>query len=168
MSDVAERDLLDGDSNGDAIGGFAAAARMLGKNPSLYSLDTSRAETPKARTFREDIARLVHGRLVNRRWIEGQLRHGWRGAAELAQGVDALFVFAATTDAVTNAALDAVYGAYVWLPSAEGAALAIAIDLGDLLPVEPGVRIRLLATTACDATAATGPPSRPQPSLPGE
>ena len=86
---------------------------MLGKSPSLYSLDTSRTDAPKVRTVREDIARLVHGRLVNRRWIESQLRHGWRGAAGLAQGVDALFVFAATTDAVTDAALDAVYGAYV-------------------------------------------------------
>ena len=113
VTDVAERDLLDGDSNGDAIGGFVAAAQMLGKNPSVYSLDTSRAETPKARTIREDIARLVQGRLVNRRWIEAQLRHGWRGAAELAQAVDALYVFAAATDAVTNASLDAVYNAYV-------------------------------------------------------
>jgi cobaltochelatase CobN len=113
VTDVAERDLLDGDSNGDAIGGFAAAARMLGQNPVLYSLDTSRPEAPKSRTLPEDIARLVHGRLVNPRWIEAQLRHGWRGAAELAQAVDALFVFAATTDAVTNAALDAIYEAYV-------------------------------------------------------
>lgn len=113
VSDVAERDLLDGDSTGDAVGGFAAAAQMLGGKPSLYSLDTSRIETPKARTVAEDITRLVQGRLVNPRWIEGQLRHGWRGAAELAQAVDALFVFAATTDAVTNASLDAVYGAYV-------------------------------------------------------
>ena len=43
VSDVAERDLLDGDSTGDAIGGFAAAARKLGATPALYSLDTSRA-----------------------------------------------------------------------------------------------------------------------------
>ncbi|MGO4704603.1 cobaltochelatase subunit CobN [Microvirga sp. 2MCAF38] len=113
VSDVAERDLLDGDSNGDAIGGFAAAAKLLGQSPSLYSLDTSRAGTPKARTVQEDIARLVRGRLVNPRWIEAQLRHGWRGAAELAQGVDALYVFAATTNAVPDAALDLVYAAYV-------------------------------------------------------
>jgi cobaltochelatase CobN len=113
VTDVAERDLLDGDSNGDSIGGFAAAAQMLGGKPSLYSLDTSRHEAPKTRTLHEDLARLVHGRLVNPRWMEGQLRHGWRGAAELAQGVDALFVFAATTDAVTNGAFDALYNAYL-------------------------------------------------------
>jgi cobaltochelatase CobN len=112
-SDVAERDILDGDSVGDSFGGFAAAAKMLGGSPALLSLDTSRPEAPKARTLREDVARLVSGRLAHPRFIEAQLRHGWRGAAELAQGVDALFVFAATTDAVPAEAFDAVYAAYV-------------------------------------------------------
>lgn len=116
-SDVRERDILDGDAAGDAVGGFSAAAEKLGRTPALYSLDASRADGPKARTLAEDIARLVRGRLTNPRWIEGQLRHGFRGAAELAQAVDALFIFAATTDAVTNAALDAVYAAYVADPA---------------------------------------------------
>jgi cobaltochelatase CobN len=117
VSDVRERDILDGDAAGDAMGGFAAAAESLGRAPAFYSLDASRAEGPKARTLAEDIARLVRGRLTNARWIEGQLRHGFRGASELAQAVDALFVFAATTDAVTDAALDAVYAAYVADPA---------------------------------------------------
>jgi len=115
--DVAERDLLDGDAAGDAVGGFAAAARMVGAHPALYSVDTSRPEDPKARSLAEDIARLVHGRLVHPRWIEAQLRHGWRGAAEFAGAVDALYVFAAATRAVSDAALDAVYAAYVADPA---------------------------------------------------
>jgi cobaltochelatase CobN len=89
VSDVRERDILDGDAAGDAMGGFAAAAESLGRAPAFYSLDASRAEGPKARTLAEDIARLVRGRLTNARWIEGQLRHGFRGASELAQAVDA-------------------------------------------------------------------------------
>ncbi len=113
VTDVRERDILDGDAAADAIGGFAVAAELLGRAPAIYSVDASRAEGPKARTLHEDIARLVRGRLTNPRWIEAQLRHGWRGAAELAQAVDALFVFAATTSAVSDAALDAVYAAYV-------------------------------------------------------
>ena len=85
VTDVAERDLLDGDSTADAIGGFAAAAECFGRAPSLYSLDTSRPDAPKARTLREDIARLVHGRLVNPRWIDGAVaprlaRRGGAGA----------------------------------------------------------------------------------------
>jgi cobaltochelatase CobN len=111
VSDVAERDILDGDAAADAIGGFAAAAQALGATPTLYSLDTSRPQAPKARILDEDIDRLVRGRLTNPRWLAGQLRHGWRGAAEIAQGVDALFAFAATTDAVPSAALDLVFTA---------------------------------------------------------
>jgi cobaltochelatase CobN len=117
VSDVRERDILDGDAAADAIGGFGAAAEMLGRAPALYSLDASRADGPKARTLYEDVSRLVRGRLAHPRWIDAQLRHGWRGAAELAQAVDALFVFAATTDAVTDAAFEAVYAAYVADPA---------------------------------------------------
>ncbi|MGO4525093.1 cobaltochelatase subunit CobN [Microvirga sp. 2MCAF35] len=113
VSDVAERDILDGDSAADAIGGFAAAAQSLGASPAVYSLDTSRPQQPKARTLREDVDRLVRGRLTNPRWIAGQLRHGWRGAAEIAQGIDALFAFAATTDAVQGESLDLVFTALI-------------------------------------------------------
>jgi cobaltochelatase CobN len=111
-TDVAERDLLDGDAIPDAIGGFAAAAETLGVAPALYSLDTTRA-APKARTLAEDIDRIVRGRLTNSRFIDGCLRHGWRGAAELAQGVDALYAFAATTNAVSAHAFEAVFAALV-------------------------------------------------------
>jgi cobaltochelatase CobN len=111
--DVAERDLLDGDAGADAMGGFAAAAASLGGAPVLYSLDTSRPEAPRARTAREDVARLVRGRLAHPRWIAAQLRHGWRGAQELAQGLDAVFVLAAASDAVTDADIDRLYDAYL-------------------------------------------------------
>ncbi|MCB8820785.1 cobaltochelatase subunit CobN [Microvirga rosea] len=113
VSDVAERDLLDGDSAADVIGGFAAAAEMLGSKPVIYSLDTSRPLNPKARILAEDMDRLVRGRLTNPRWIAGQLHHGWRGAAEIAQGVDALFAFAATTDAVSTTAFDLLFATLI-------------------------------------------------------
>ncbi|WP_336486283.1 cobaltochelatase subunit CobN [Methylobacterium nigriterrae] len=111
--DVAERDLLDGDAAVDALGGFAAAAALAGASPALYSLDVSQPEAPKARSAREDAARLIRGRLADPRWIAGQLRHGYRGAQELAQGLDAVFVLAATTDAVRHADLDRLYGAWI-------------------------------------------------------
>lgn len=111
--DVAERDLLDGDAAADAMGGLAAAAALTGGAPALYSLDVSDPERPKARSAREDVARLVRARLADPAWIAGQLRHGWRGAQELAQGLDAVFVLAATTDAVAHADLDRLYGAWI-------------------------------------------------------
>ncbi|KQP94856.1 cobalamin biosynthesis protein CobN [Methylobacterium sp. Leaf113] len=111
--DVAERDLLDGDAAVEAMGGFSAAAALTGGTPALYSLDVATPETPKARTAREDAARLIRGRLAHPRWIAAQLRHGYRGAQDLAQGVDAVFVLAAATDAVSHADLDRLYGAMV-------------------------------------------------------
>lgn len=115
-TDVAERDILDGDSIADSFGGFVAAAKRLGATPSLYSLDTSNPERPKSRTLKENVARIVRGRLTNPRWIDNQLAHGWRGGAELAQGVEALYVFAATTDEVPATAFDDILKAYILDP----------------------------------------------------
>ena len=109
--DDRERDVLDGDGVADFAGGFAAAAAMLGSDPALYHLDTSQTDTPRVRTFSEEIARIVRGRLTNPRWIAGMLGHGHRGVAEIAQGVEALYAFAASAQAVPGHLFDAVHDA---------------------------------------------------------
>jgi cobaltochelatase CobN len=111
--DDRERDVLDGDGVADFVGGFAAAAALLGNNATLYHLDTSEPSKPKARNFSEEIARVVRGRLTNPRWIAGMLGHGHRGVAELAQGVDALYAFAATTPAVSGHLFDLTHEALI-------------------------------------------------------
>jgi cobaltochelatase CobN len=111
--DDRERDLLDGDGVADFAGGFAAAAALLGNKVELYHLDTSDPSKPKARSFTEEIARVVRARLTNPRWIDGMLAHGHRGVAELAQGVDALYAFASTTPAVPSHLFDLTHEALV-------------------------------------------------------
>src|SRR3984893_13226049 len=111
--DDRERDLLDGDGVADFAGGFAAAAALLGNEPELYHLDTSQPAAPKARRLAEEIARVVRGRLVNPRWLAGMLEHGHRGVAEIAQGVDALYAFAATAEAVPGSLFDATHAALI-------------------------------------------------------
>ena len=59
----------------------------------------------------------MRARALNPRFIAGQLRHGPRGAAELAETVDRLVGFAETTDAVAEALIDAVHAAYVEDPA---------------------------------------------------
>lgn len=110
---MAERDLLDGDAAAEAMGGFAAAASLTGAEPALYSLDVATPDAPRARTAREEAARLIRGKLAHPAWIAAQLRHGYRGAQELAQGVDAVFVLAATSVAVSVADFDRLYGAMI-------------------------------------------------------
>lgn len=110
--DDPARDLLEGSADAAFIGGFAAAARSLGNAPTLVALDTSRPAAPTARTLDKALARIVRGRAVNPRFIAGMMRHGPRGAAELAETVDRLVSFAQTTGAVSNALFDAVHDAY--------------------------------------------------------
>jgi len=111
--DDRERDILDGDGVADFAGGFAAAAALLGSEPELYHLDTSKPEAPRTRRLAEEIARVVRGRLTNPRWIASMLAHGHRGVAEIAQGVDALFAFAATAHAVPGHLFDETYAALI-------------------------------------------------------
>lgn len=114
--DDNERDVLEGDGAADYLGGFAAAAESLGNDASLFHLDTSDPNAPKVRTLDAAIARIVRGRVTNPRWIAGQMRHGYRGAAELAQAVDALFAFAATTNAVRGDQFEAAFDAMLGTP----------------------------------------------------
>ena len=95
------------------IGGFAAAVEALGGKADLVVLDTTDPERPRARSLAQAIARTVRARAVNPRFIEGQLRHGPRGAAELTETVDRLIGFAETTDAVSGSLIDAVFDAYL-------------------------------------------------------
>jgi cobaltochelatase CobN len=60
----------------------------------------------------EELSRVVRGRLGNPRWIAAMLGHGHRGVAEIAQGVDALYAFAATAGA-SGTLFDAVHAAII-------------------------------------------------------
>ena len=112
-SDDPGRDLLEGAEDAAFVGGFAAAAAALGRAPDLIMLDTTHPEHPRARPLAGALARIVRGRAVNPRFIAGQMRHGPRGAAELAETVDRLVAFAHTTTAVPSHLIDLVYDAYV-------------------------------------------------------
>ncbi|GES48402.1 cobaltochelatase subunit CobN [Rhizobium sp. NBRC 114257] len=112
--DNREHDLLDSDDYYQFEGGMAAAAEQLGgARPSIYHNDHSRPEKPVIRSLEEEIGRVVRGRVVNSKWIEGIMRHGYKGAFEIAATVDYLFAFAATTGAVRNHHFEAVYQAFV-------------------------------------------------------
>ncbi len=105
QQDHAETDLLDSPDYAAHEGGFAAAAASLGGSPALYHTDTSRPEAPRVRTVAEEVARVVRGRAANPAWIAGMMRHGYRGASEIARSVDGLHAFAATLAAAAGPAI---------------------------------------------------------------
>ena len=107
------RDILEGSADVGFVGGFAAAVAALGGKADLVVLDATDPGRPRARSLAEAVTRVVRARATNPRFIAGQLRHGPRGAAELAETVDRLVGFAETTDAVAAPLIEAVHDAYV-------------------------------------------------------
>ena len=112
--DNREHDVLDSDDYYQFEGGISAAVEKLrGTRPTAYHNDHSRPERPRVRTLEEEIGRVVRSRAVNPKWINGVMRHGYKGAFEIAATVDYLFAFAATTGAARSHHFDLVYGAYI-------------------------------------------------------
>ena len=106
-------DLLDGADSAAHIGGFAAAAALMGSAPALHHLDTSTPEAPRVRAVDNELARVVRGRAANPDWIAGMMRHGYRGAAEIARTADILLAYAATLPVRLDRQFDLLFDATV-------------------------------------------------------
>ena len=91
----------------------AAVRHLSGAQPVVYHNDHSRPESPRIRTLEDEIGRVVRARVVNPKWIAGAMRHGYKGAFEMAATVDYLFAFAATARAVADHHFDLVFEAYL-------------------------------------------------------
>jgi cobaltochelatase CobN len=95
--DSAEHDILDSGDYFQYHGGMVAAARALsGREPAAYLGDSSDPSRAAARTLAEETRRVFRARVANPRWIAAMIRHGYKGAAELAATVDHLFGYDAT------------------------------------------------------------------------
>ncbi|MEP2439439.1 MAG: cobaltochelatase subunit CobN, partial [Roseibium sp.] len=112
--DNREHDLLDSDDYYQFEGGLAATVETLkGEAPRVYHNDHSRPERPVVRSLAEEIGRVVRGRAANPKWIAGVMRHGYKGAFEIAATLDYLFAFSATTRAVGDHHFDQLFEAYI-------------------------------------------------------
>ncbi len=125
--DLPETDLLLATDYAVHEAGFAAAVARLagdgtgqdsgkGKSPALYHLDATRPDTPRARTLTEEIARVVRARAANPDWADGMMRHGFRGAAEIAATLDHMAAFAHLAGVVPAHLFDAYHDATLGRP----------------------------------------------------
>jgi cobaltochelatase CobN len=118
--DNREHDLLDSDDYYQFHGGLTAAVRSLtGQNPTTYFGDHSRPETPRIRSLKEEIAKVYRSRVVNPKWIAGAMRHGYKGAFEMAATVDYLFAYDATTRCAEDHMYQGIAQAYVLDPQVQ-------------------------------------------------
>jgi len=101
--DNREHDILDSNDYYQFQGGMLAAVETLrGAKVASYLGDNSQPDTPRIRTLKEELNRVVRARAANPKWIEGMKRHGYKGAFELAATIDYLFAFDATSELVDD------------------------------------------------------------------
>ena len=111
LQDLPETDLLMASDYAAHEAGFAAAQALTGGQAALYHLDNTNPEAPRARTLSEEIARVVQARAANPNWLAGMMRHGFRGAAEVAATLDHLAAFAHLAGVVNAHLFDLYYEA---------------------------------------------------------
>jgi cobaltochelatase CobN len=112
VQDLPETDiLLAADYAVHEAGPAAAAAQLGAPLRSLYHLDATRPDAPQARLLPEEISRVVRARAANPAWINGMMRHGFRGAAEIAATLEHMAVFAHLAEAVPAHLFDIYYDA---------------------------------------------------------
>jgi cobaltochelatase CobN len=112
--DNREHDLFDSDDYFQEHGGMIACVRALtGRNPTAYFGDSANPELPKVRTLAEEAARVFRTRVVNPKWIRSVMRHGYKGAFEMAATIDYLFGYDATAQVVQDWMYEGVTRAYL-------------------------------------------------------
>jgi cobaltochelatase CobN len=118
--DNREHDVLDSDDYYQFQGGMVAAVRSLtGQNPKAYFGDHSRPELPKVRSLAQEIRRVYRSRVVNPKWLAGVMRHGYKGAFEMAATVDYLFAYDATTHCVEDFMYEGIARQYLLDPKVQ-------------------------------------------------
>jgi cobaltochelatase CobN len=112
--DSREHDHLDSDDYYQYHGGMVATIRTLsGREPAAYLGDSADPETVKVRTLAQETRRIFRARVANPAWIGSMVRHGFKGAAELAATVDYLFGYDATTDVASDWMYEQVAAKYL-------------------------------------------------------
>jgi len=113
--DNREHDIFDSDDYFQFHGGMIAAIRALtGENPAAYFGDTSNPDNVRVRDLADEARRVFRSRVVNPKWIASVMRHGYKGAFEMAATVDYLFGYEATAGVVDDWMFEDVSKSYLF------------------------------------------------------
>jgi len=112
--DNREHDIFDSDDYFQFHGGMIAAIRALtGENPAAYFGDTANPDNVRVRDLADEAKRVFRSRVVNPKWIASVMRHGYKGAFEMAATVDYLFGYEATAGVIDDWMFEDVSKAYL-------------------------------------------------------
>jgi cobaltochelatase CobN len=118
--DNREHDIFDSDDYFQFHGGMIAAIRALtGENPAAYFGDTANPDNVRVRDLADEARRVFRSRVVNPKWIASVMRHGYKGAFEMAATVDYLFGYEATARVIDDWMFEDLSRAYLLDPKVQ-------------------------------------------------
>ncbi|HXN48535.1 MAG TPA: cobaltochelatase subunit CobN [Bryobacteraceae bacterium] len=111
--DNTEVGITDVDHYFEYLGGLSrAVAKRSGAQPKAY-LSDSLSPLAKIRSLEETVRLEARTKVLNPKWYEGMLRHGFSGVAEIEHHVSNTFGWSATADAVDGWIYDEIASTYV-------------------------------------------------------
>ena len=111
--DSTEVGISDVDHYFEYLGGVTKAVeKRAGKQPKIYLSDTLTPNS-KIRTLQETLQLESRTKVLNPKWYEGQLRHGFSGVAEIEHQLTNIFGWSATANAVDDWIYDQVVETFV-------------------------------------------------------
>ncbi|MCW4019584.1 MAG: cobaltochelatase subunit CobN [Candidatus Bathyarchaeota archaeon] len=101
--DSREYDILDCDDWYDVHGGMIVSVKTLsGKAPRSYCGDSSDPDRVNVRSTAEETCHVFRTRLLNPKWINSMVRHGYAGAGDLSKTIDDVLGWDATVEVVED------------------------------------------------------------------
>jgi cobaltochelatase CobN len=92
---------------------IAAIRALTGENPAAYFGDTANPERVQVRDLADEARRVYRSRVVNPKWIASVMRHGYKGAFEMAATVDYIFGYQATARVIEGWMFEGLSRAYL-------------------------------------------------------
>ena len=101
--DNREHDLFSSDDFNSFFGGFIAAVnKEAGEQPMAFAGDSSDPDRVIYRSVAEEVKHIFRSRLLNPKWIQSMMAHGFKGAGDLSKTVDMAFAWDATSQVIDD------------------------------------------------------------------
>lgn len=112
--DTRDVHLMSSDDFNAYHGGMVAAVRALGgKAPRSYVGDSSQRNHVQVRTLAEEFRRVLNAEALNPKFIHGMMKHGYKGASELAKYTALAYGWDATSRTMNDASYNRLAQAYL-------------------------------------------------------
>ncbi len=101
--DNREINLLSADDFNSYHGGLIAGVRSFsGKMPRTYCADSTDQSHTVIRTIAQEVKRVFRGEIMNPKFIDGMMEHGYKGAADMGNYVAHCYQWDATSDVMED------------------------------------------------------------------